>query len=157
MTLRGDDRKLEKMIGRFRELSSPPARADLSQTLSHTARGLVDEGFRAAQGPTGGPWKRPLYRSGPPLQVTRELRGSFELDDVTDDGFALVSRLPRALRLQEGGEIPRRRRTDRHRRPRARQRVTKLTPRRMVPDGKPGRWRGPLRSSAQRWMTTFWR
>jgi hypothetical protein len=152
MGLSGDDRKLEIFIRRLGELGSPAKRRELSRVLSRTSLGLVDEGFRTGRGPTGRAWPQPQHRAGPPMRDTEELRESFHVEHVGPDGFTIASPLDRAGALQKGARLERRRSRVRRRRARRRRALSRLAARRMVPEGRAGRWAPRLRSSAAAWM-----
>lgn len=136
MSVRGDFDRLDEMIAAFERLASRRTKEQLVRELGAEALELVDEGFEAGRDPSGRAWAPPRYRSGPPLQRSGRLRGSFVLV-LRSHGFEIVSRLPYAFPLQAG--IRRRRGT---------------VVRRMVPDAGEitRRWDAAFRKHAQDWM-----
>lgn len=136
VTVRGDFDELDELVASFERLASSRPRERLVRELGEEALDLVDRGFESGRDPSGRRWAPPRYRSGPPLQRTGRLRGSFVLV-VGPNGFEIVSRLPYAFPLQAG--IRGRR---------------GVVVRRMLPD--PGeitrRWETAMRRHAHDWM-----
>lgn len=102
MAVRGDSRRLDRLVDKMDRLADGAAARRLVDELGAEALELVDEGFDEGRAPSGRRWPQPQYRSGPPMILTGRLRRSYSLR-VSGNTFEIVSSAPYASRLQRLG------------------------------------------------------